>query len=75
MIQSSSVKIETFGKYGFQYIIGELLGLLHTDLFAHILEEAWHPDVLSGVLLTIITLLIMKNMKKRQKVRSINSKF
>ena len=41
---SPRIKIETFGKYGCRYFMGDLFALLHADLFAHIREETWHPD-------------------------------
>ena len=38
------VNIEGFGKHGCWYFLGDLYALLYKDLFAHILEVAWHPD-------------------------------
>ena len=38
------VEIEGYGKYDCWYFIGDLYALLYKDLFAHIIEVAWHPD-------------------------------
>ena len=38
------INIETFGKYGCRYFMGDLFAILHFDLFAHIREVAWNPD-------------------------------
>ena len=40
----SSLEVECFGKYGFKYFIGDILSILRQELYAHLMEVAWHPN-------------------------------
>ena len=40
----SRITIEANGKHNCWYFIGDLYAIMYKDLFAHIIEVAWHPD-------------------------------
>ena len=40
----STIRLDCFGKYGFRYIIGDLLSIMRHDLYEQLIATSWHPD-------------------------------